>query len=399
MSRAAVAAVAAALAAALTLPGCTGAPATTGFDEAPGASATPSTTAPAPGATGRTSTAPPTLRAPAPLPRLSVAQVARTVLPTGMRVVGLTLAGSRLAWSGCLPCAGSARDAFDVYVADLPTGRLRSVARTRFRWGSTSVVGLTGDTLVWFDGADVRDGDSLRSRWALRALDLRSSASWTIAEGRRGESPRQPVAFVNGGRVTWQLFDLAAASGPVSSADLRTHEVRTVTRRLPGRLRAVTARWLVYTAKDPDARTVVPDAPVPADAYLLPARGGAAVEFTTTHDVAEATADDDRLLWSTPHRDGEALWWGEIPRGAPALMFTGPVHSFVAGRAFAAWMTREAAPVVQLGNGGPPLALPDVPAEGGVLATDGDRLALLTVPDRGVSGPLTLVLTRVSVRS
>jgi hypothetical protein len=399
VSRVALATVAAALAAALTLAGCTGTAATTGPDEPLPASATPSTPARSQDATGGTSTAPPTLRPSTRLPRLDTAQQFRTVLPTGMRVVGLTLAGSRLAWSGCLPCAGTAQDATDVYVADLSSGRLRSVARTRFRWGSTSVVGLTGETLVWLDGADVRDGDSLRSRWALRALDLRSSASWTIAEGRPGESPRQPVAFVRDGRVTWQLFDLVAGSGPVSSADVRTHKVRTVTRRLPGRLRAVTARWLVYTAKDPDAPTVVPDAPVPADAFLLPARGGDAVALTTTHDVADATAVDARLVWSTPHGNGEALWSGDRPGAPAALVFTGPVLSFVAGSGFVAWITREPAPVVQLGDGGPPLVLPDVPAEGGMLAADGDRLALVTVPDRGMSGPLTLVITRVSVRS
>jgi hypothetical protein len=316
-----------------------------------------------------------------------------------MHVVDLTLEGSRLAWSGCLPCAATAHAPTDVYVADVPAGRPRSVARTTFRWGSTSVVGLTGKTLVWLDSAGVRDGAALRSRWALRALDLVSSASWTIVEGDRSdESPRQPVAFVHGGRVTWQLYDLVSASGPVSSADLRTHAVRTLSRRLPGLLRAVTARGLVYTANDPDARTVVPDAPVPADAYLLPAGGGDAVALTTGHDVAAAAADDERLLWSTPHGEGEALWSGAIPGGSPALLFTGPVLGFVAGRRFAAWTTRETAPVVQLGAGGSPVTLPDVPAQGGVLAADGDTLALLVVRGRGLSGPLTLVVSRVSVR-
>ena len=101
-----------------------------------------------------------------------------------MRVTGLALGGSRLAWSGCLPCAGAAQDATEVYVADLPAGRPRAVARTEFRWGSTSVIGVSGDTLVWLDEADVRDGDALRSHWALRALDLRTRAPWTIAGGR-----------------------------------------------------------------------------------------------------------------------------------------------------------------------------------------------------------------------
>jgi hypothetical protein len=141
---------------------------------------------------------------------------------------------------------------------------------------------------------------------------------------------------------------------------------------------------------------VVPDAPVPADAYLLPAGGGNAVALTAGHDVADATADDERLLWSTPHGEGEALWSRPLGGGAQVLVFTGRVLGFAAGRGFATWTTGEGDPVVELGSGGPRVTLPDVPAAGGVLAADGDRLALLTVPDRGLSGPLTLVVRAVT---
>jgi hypothetical protein len=233
----------------------------------------------------------------------------------------------------------------------------------------------------------------------LRALDLGSGASWTVAEGgRRGDPDREPVAFVTGGRVTWQLFDFPSGGGPVSSADPRTHAVRLVTPRLPGLLRAVTARGLLYTASHRDPRSEG-DELVPFDAYLLPAGGGDATAVTTGHDVAQAEADDQQVLWSTAHGDDASLWSRQMPHGVPAVVFRAPVVAFVPGRGFAAWTTREADPVVEVGTGGPPLALPEVPAQGGVLAADGDRLAFLTVPDRGLAGPLTVVVTRVTART
>jgi hypothetical protein len=258
---------------------------------------------------------------------------------------------------------------------------------------------MIGDTLVWLDAADVRDGETLRSRWALRALDLRSGASWNVAEGGRpGDPAREPVAFVAGGRVTWQLFDFPTGGGPVWSADPRASATRLVTRRLPGLLRAVTANGLVYTASHRDPGTEG-DELVPFDAYLLPAGSGEPTTMTTAHDVAEAAADDEQVLWSTAHGDDASLWARRVPGGAPVVVFRGPVIAFVPGRGFAAWATREADPVVEVGTGGPPLALPDVPARGGVLAADGDRLAFLTVPDRGVAGPLAVVVTRVTARA
>jgi hypothetical protein len=387
--------VGAGLAAVLVLAGCTGSGATRDLDDP----ATPMTPAFSGGAGVSAARGTTSARPPAGGRDLGVTPQARIRLPAGMHVVGLTLAGSRLAWSGCLPCAGTAQDATDVYVVDLPAGRVRSVARTRFRWGSTSVIGLVGDALVWLDAADVRDGEALRSRWALRALDLTSRRSWTIAEGGRpGDPAQEPFAFVAGARVTWQLYDAPTGGGPVSSADLRTHAVRLVSHRVPGLLRAVTASGLVYTASHRDARSEG-DELVPFDAYLLPARGGEATEVTTGHDVAEATADDERVVWSTAHGDAASLWSRSISGAGPVVLFPGPVVGFVAGRGFAAWTTREAEPVVEVGNGGTPLALPDVPADGGLLAADRDRLALLTVPDRGLSGPLGLVVTRVSARS
>jgi hypothetical protein len=313
-----------------------------------------------------------------------------------MRVAGLALAGSRVAWSGCAPCAGAAQDATDVYVADLPAGRPRPVARSRFRWGSTAVVGFSDQVLVWLDGADVRDGGVPHARWALRAIDLRTRGAWTIAEGGRpGEPPQTAVAFVGGGHVVWQLFDLASARGPVRVADLRTRVVRTVAPALPGRLRGVSVRGLVHTANDPGVPTVVPDAPVPLDAYLTPADGGPASPLTRGHDVVEAAVGADNVLWSTHQGAGETLWSVPVTGGAPTRLFTGPVLTFRAGRGFAAWTTREAEPVVQVGAGGRPLTLADVPAEGGVLAVDGDRLALLAVPARGAKAPTAIVVSRV----
>jgi len=385
------------LAAVLGLAACTGTPAGTEPDDP--ASATPpprpdAADAPATGLASATA-------GPAPAGSagvLGLAPQARIALPAGMRVAGLALGGSHLAWSGCLPCAGAAQDATEVYVADLPAGRPRAVARTEFRWGSTSVIGLSGDTLVWLDEADVRDGDALRSHWALRALDLRTRAPWTIAEGGRpGDPAREPVAFTRDGRVTWQLFDLPALGGPVSSADLGTRTVRAVTGQLPGLLRAVTARGLVYTSYEPDGVRDA-DAPVLADAYLLPAGGGRATALTAAHQVTNAVANDEQMLWTTPNGDNQTLWSRAITAGTPTLVFTGPVLSFVPGHDFAAWTTREADSVVEVGTGGAPLALPDVPAGGGVLAVDGDRVALLAVPDRGVPGPLTLVVVRVTTR-
>jgi hypothetical protein len=318
-----------------------------------------------------------------------------------MRVAGLALAGSRIAWSSCLPCAGTAQDATDVYVADLPAGRPRVVAHTRFRWGSTSVIGVTGNTLVWLDGADVRDGDVQRSRWALRALDLRTGASWTIVQGGRpGEPAQEPLVFTGDRRVTWQLFDPASLSGPVSSADLGTRGtrvVRAVTGSLPGLLRAVTPRGLVYTSYEPEGVRDA-DEPVLADAYLLPADGGRPSALTAAHQVTNALANDERLLWTTPHGGTQSLWSRAIGGGTPSVVFTGPVLCFVPGHGFAAWTTRESDPVVELGTGGAPLALPDVPAEGGMLAADGDTVAFLSVPDRGMSGPLTLVVLGVTTR-
>ncbi len=329
--------------------------------------------------------------------RLRLTREARVALPARMRVAGLALGGTRIAWSGCAPCAGAAQDPTDVFVADLPAGPARAVARSRFRWGSTRVVGFSGDVLVWLDGADVRDGGVPHAQWALRAVDLRSGASWTIADGgRAGDPPQTTVAFAGSGRVTWQLFDLATARGPVRTADLRTRTVRTLHTALPGRLRGVTSRGLVHTANDPAVRTVVPDAPVPVDAYLTPADGGAATALTTTHDVADAAAGADHVLWSTHQGTGETLWSVPVTGAGPTRLFSGPVLTFSAGRGFAAWTTRESDPVVQLGAGGRPLTLPDVPAEGGVLATDGDRLALLTVPARAAAGPATVMVVRVA---
>jgi hypothetical protein len=396
--------VALGIATVLGLAACTGTsagpqPGDSSMSPRPAASATPPATSHPAGARARGGTTAPLDASPAAsAAELSLAPLARIPVPTGMRVGGLTLAGSRLAWSGCLPCAGAAQDATEVYVADLPAGRPRAVGRTQFRWGSASVIGVTGDTLVWLDAADVRDGDALRSHWALRALDLRTRASWTIAEGGRpGDPAQQPVAFTRDGRVTWQLFDVAALGGPVSSADLRTRAVRAVTGQLPGLLRAVTARGLVYTSYEADGVRDA-DAPVLADAYLLPAGGGPASRLTADRQVTNAVASDERMLWTTPNGDNQTLWSRAVAGGTPSMVFTGPVLGFVPGRDFAAWTTRETDSVVELGNGGAPLALPDVPADGGVLAADGDRVALLTVPDRGVSGPLTLVVLRVTTR-
>ena len=244
-----LAVLAAVLAAVLGLAACTGTPAGTEPDDP----ASPTTLLPGARYRRMPARGGPASAAAGPgsgrdAPELGLTPQARIALPAGMRVAGLALGGSHLAWSGCLPCAGAAQDATEVYVADLPAGRPRAVARTEFRWGSTSVIGVSGDTLVWLDEADVRDGDALRSHWALRALDLRTRAPWTIAEGGRpGDPAREPVAFPRDGRVTWQLFDLPALGGPVSSADLGTRTVRAVTGQLPGLLRAVTARGLVYT--------------------------------------------------------------------------------------------------------------------------------------------------------
>ena len=327
---------------------------------------------------------------------LGLAPQARIALPAGMRVAGLALAGSHLAWSGCLPCAGAAQDATEVYVADLPAGRPRAVARTEFRWGSTSVIGVSGDTLVWLDEADVRDGDALRSHWALRALDLRTRAP--------GRSPREA------GRVTPNGSRSPSPGRPRHLATVRPARPRRpgVVRRprhpdrprrhrsLPGLLRAVTARGLVYTSYEPDGIRDA-DAPVLADAYLLPAGGGRATALTAPTRSRTPSRTTSRCCG--PRRTATTRRCGRgRSRRDPTLVFTGPVLSFVPGSDFAAWTTREADPVVEVGNGGAPLALPDVPAEGGVLTADGERVALLTVPDRGLSGPLTLVVLGVTTR-
>ncbi len=388
------------LAAAVVLAACTGTPPAPAPSTS--AAAVPSASPPAggPGSGGEwtaTSTRGAAPSAAGGRVRLRVTREAGVALPARMRVAGLVLSGTRVAWSGCAPCAGAAQDPTDVFVADLPAGPPRSVARSRFRWGSTRVVGFSGDVLVWLDGADVRDGGVPHARWALRAVDLRSRASWTIADGGRADDPPQTtVAFAGAGRVTWQLFDLATARGPVRTADLRTRAVRTLHTDLPGLLRGVTSRGLVHTANDPAVRTVVPDAPVPVDAYLTPAGGGAAAALTTAHDVADAAVGQDTVLWSTHQGTGETLWSVPVTGAAPTRLFSGPVLTFAAGQGFAAWTTRESDPVVQLGAGGRPLTLPDVPAEGGVLATDGDRLALLTVPARGAAGPVTVLVVRVA---
>jgi hypothetical protein len=392
------------VAAAVVLTGCTGTPPA---DPAPAVSTpTPSASVPAGGpgsghewAATRTQGAAPVTSPPAST-GVRLAPVGRVALPTRMRVAGLALAGSRIAWSGCAPCAGAAQDATDVYVADLPAGRPRPVARTRFRWGSTAVVGFSGHVLVWLDGADLRDGGVPHTRWALRALDLRTGTGWTIASGGNPGDPAQtPVAFVSAGRVAWQLFDLASARGPVRVADLRTREVRTVNRALPGLLRGTASGALVHTANDPSVPTVVPDAPVPVDAYLTPAAGGPPSALTSGHDLADAAVGGGRLLWSTHHGDGETLWSVPLTGGPPTRLFTGPVLTFAAGRGFGAWTTRETEPVVQVGAGGRAVTLPDVPAAGGALAVDGDRLAILTVPSREATAPVTISLTRVLPRA
>ena len=397
-----------AVAAAVVLAGCTGTPppgpdqrATDPTSAAPTPSASTRAALPGPGrewAATSTRGSAPVAPAPAAGP-LRLSPVARVALPARMRVVGLVLAGSRVAWSGCAPCAGAAHDASDVYVADLPSGRPRPVARTRFRWGSTAVVGLSGQVLVWLDGADVRDGAVPHTRWALRALDLGTGAGWTVAAGGSPTDPAQtPVAFVRDGRVVWQLFDLASARGPVREADLRTRHIRMLNRALPGLLRGTAPAGLVYLANDAGVPTVVPDAPVPVDAFLTPAAGGPPAALTKGHDVVAAAVAAGRLVWSTQPGDGETLWSVPLTGGAPTRLFTGPVLTFAAGQGFAAWATRENDSVVQAGSGSRVVTLPDVPAGGGVLAVDGDRLATLTVPSREAASPVTITVTRVAPR-
>jgi hypothetical protein len=326
--------------------------------------------------------------------------VGRVDLPAGLHVGGLALAGDSVAWSGCRPCAGTARDTTEVYLARLG-GRPRVVARTRLG-GSTSVVGLDGRTLVWLDTAAVRAAPAGSPQWDLRALDLGSGRTWTVG---RGGGPagthRTPVAFLRDGAVTWQVFDLVTSRGPVRSADLRTRRVSTVTPDLPGLLRGVAPRGLVLVAKDGEVRTVVPDAPVPADAYLVRtdarrAAPGPPLPLTDGHDVDDATVGPRDLVWWTRQGDGESVLARPVGGGPARRLFSGPVLGVAAGDGFAAWTTREPAPVAQVGAGGRVLTLPDVPSESGVLATDGRRVALVTVPRRGADGPLGIAVLAVA---
>ncbi|HYY10600.1 MAG TPA: hypothetical protein VE781_06645 [Kineosporiaceae bacterium] len=331
--------------------------------------------------------------------------VERWVLPAGQEVAGVALAGDTLAFSGCRPCGGAAHDAAALYLTrrgEVP----RVVARTGFRWGTTAVVGLDATALVWLDEADVRDAAGQAPRWALRALDRRSGRTWTVAEGGGGAGlPRTPVAFVHAGAVSWQVYDIVTSRGPVFSADLRTRRSRRLTADLPGLLRGVVDQGLVVVARRSPAPTVVPDGPAPADAYLVPAATAQLLALTSSHDVEDVSVSGQDVVWRTRPEDGESLWRGTTTGDAPRRLYGASVLTAAAGPGFGVWITREAAPVVQAGAGGRVVTLPDVPADGGGLAVDGTgprdaasealRVAVLTVPGRGVPGPLGVAVVEV----
>jgi hypothetical protein len=203
------------------------------------------------------------------------------------------------------------------------------------------------------------------------------------------------MVSVGGATVTWQLYDLAAARGPVLAQDVDSSRRRVVVPDLPGQLRGVTPQGLVYTANDPAVPTVVPNAPVPYDMYLWPS-DGRPLNLTRGHLVGGAVATPDGVLWRVVAA-GESLVYARWPGGTPVRLFTGPVLAFGPGRGFGAWVTRESDPVVQLGTGGHEVTLPDAPpADGGKLAVDGDMMAFVGAPDRGARAWWLIVVRVVS---
>ena len=259
------------LAAVLGLAACTGTPAGTEPDD-PGASPTATASPAQPAAPDAPAAVGPTSAAAGPAaaaPELRLTPQARIALPPGMR--GHRSGARRLApaWTR-LPSVRRCRAGRHRGLRRRPSRRPPPRGRPdRVQVGQHQRDRREREHVVWLDDADVRDGDALRSHWALRALDLRTRASWTIAEGGRpGDPAREPVAFLRDGRVTWQLFDLPALGGPVSSADLATRTLREVTGQLPGLLRAVTVArtgvHVVRAGRDPRRRRARPRRRVPA---------------------------------------------------------------------------------------------------------------------------------------
>jgi hypothetical protein len=312
------------------------------------------------------------------------------------------LFGRYAAWVGCAGCQRTFTEPTTLYVADLTTRRVRAVA-TAPKNSFMAPIGGADTRLAYLVG--VTGNRTLQ--WTIEALDLTDGARSTLTKGtavqRVGVVP--PVATTGDGQVVWQTFPQGpqgASHGPVTAVDLRTGARRTLSRDLPGVLGAITAEGLVYRAPSAEG---APLDQGPTDAFVLRAGRDRPLVLSDRHDVRDIVADDTTAVWQTDDGPDAATW-------AAPLNGQGPVREYyhggsgdrAVGSGFLALVTAGDEPVLLLYplEGGPVVAVGDVPEEFDSIAAEGPRLAYLALPaDRGVQPdakhPLTLVVTAVGL--
>ena len=365
--------------AALLLAACT-----TGSSAQPPAPSSPSassdtpavvTSPPSPSGNGGGAT-PSASSSPSPAPRssrrLHLADTVRIPLPGQTYGRGLVVWGRYAAWVGCNGCQKTFEQPGTLYVADLRTRAVRTIARTP---GAPIVpVGGAGSVLVYAVGI-IRESTPV---WRLKTLDLSGTAARTLAGATPANGVQGPVAVVGNGQVAWQTFVGSGPGdqhGPVTAADLRTGARRTLARDLPGRLAGLTRSGVIYRTEE-----------APDDALLL-RPGREPLVLSETHDVSDLVADDTTVIWQTAEGGGSSLWGAPLDGGTAARQYyRGGTGDRAVGSGFLALVTAGDAPVLLMYPlaGGPVAAVGDVPGEFDSIAAEGSRLAYLALPgERG----------------
>jgi hypothetical protein len=304
------------------------------------------------------------------------------------------------AWVGCSGCQRTFTEPTTLYVADLATRRVRAVA-TVPKDSFVTPLGGAGSWLAYLVGAT---GDRTL-QWSIELVDLGSGRHSRVAEARQQAGAAPPLATVGAGRLVWQTFGRGpqgASHGPVTALDIRTGTRRTLARDLPGVLAAVTGTGLVYRAPTGPGTTVDQGL---VDAFFLPKAGGSARLLSGTHNVLGVAADDTTVAWQTNDGPDAAVWAGPLDGKGPVREFyRGGTGDRAVGTGFLAVVTAGDDPVILLYplEGGPVVAVGDVPEEFDCVAAEDRRLAYLALPgDRGVQPdakhPITLVVTTVGL--
>jgi hypothetical protein len=372
----------------------------------PAARSPSSSSAPGRGGSGLASApAPPrsSSSAPGASSRLLTLTAAARITLTGQTYGrGLVMWDRYAAWVGCSGCERTFTEPTTLYVADLATRRVRAVA-TVPKDSFVTPLGGTANRLAYLVGTT---GDRTL-QWSIELLDLGTGQRSTAAKASQRSGVAPPLATVGAGQLVWQTFGpgpQGASHGPVAALDIRTGARRTVARDLPGVLSAVTSTGLVYRAPTGPATTVDQGL---VDAFFLPASGGRARLMSETHDVLAVVADDATVAWQTNDGPDAAVWAGPLDGQAPTHEFyRGGTGDRAVGTGFLAVVSTGDDPVILLYplDGGPVVAVGDVPEEFDCIAAEGRRLAYLALPgDRGVQpdakNPITLVVTTVGVPS